>query len=495
MIESHLLALQVVIPLLAAPVCVLLPQGRLPWLFSTAVAWICAAMAMVLLGEVMASGTLSYAMGGWIAPFGIEYRLDPLNAYVNLIVAGIAAVVLPFSGPSIEAEVTQDRLPLFYTALLLCLAGLLGIATTGDAFNVFVFLEISSLSTYSLVAMGGDRRALAAAYQYLIMGTIGATFFLIGVGLLYMVTGTLNMVDLAQRLPAASTEYATTVHTAFAFIVVGVGLKLALFPLHGWLPNAYTYAPAMVSAFLAATATKVAVYILVRFMFTVFGFGYAFGETVLAPLLVGLALLGVFVASVQAVYQADAKRLLAYSSVAQIGYIALGIGLATVLGLSAGLLHLFNHALMKGALFMALAAIFFRIGSMRLEDMAGIGRVMPWTMTAFAIAGLSLIGLPATVGFISKWYLILAALEKGWWPVAVLVLIGSLIAVVYIWRVVEVAWFRERPAGARPVSEAPLVLLLPTWTLVLANIWFGLDTRYTVGVATRAAELLMGAGP
>ena len=492
MTDTHLLALQVVIPLLAAPACALLPQGRLPWLFATVVSWVSAAIAILLLQQVLAEGVISYAMGGWVAPYGIEYRLDALNAYVNLVVAGIAALVLPFAGPSVESEVTSDRLPLFYTALLLCLAGLLGIATTGDAFNVFVFLEISSLSTYALISMGGDRRALPAAYQYLIMGTIGATFFLIGVGLLYMITGTLNMADLAARLPAANAEYGTTLRTAFAFIVVGVSLKLALFPLHSWLPNAYTYAPAAVTTFLAATATKVALYVLVRFMFTIFGFGYSFGATSLAVALVTLALIGIFFASIQAVFQQNVKRILAYSSVAQIGYMALGIGFATTLGLTAGLLHLFNHALMKGALFMALGAVFFRVGSVRLDEMKGIGRDMPWTLGVFVIGGLSLVGVPGTVGFISKWYLILAALEKNWWPVAVLVLISSLIAVIYIWKVVEVAWFGERPADARRHGEAPLLMLVPAWVLALANIWFGLSTDYTVGVATRAAELLTG---
>lgn len=492
---GQLPALLVVIPLLAAPACALLPGSRLPWLLATGVAWSCLAVAWLLLQQVLGTGVISYTMGGWAAPFGIEYRIDALNAYVNLIVAGIAAVVFPYAGRSASAEITEDRSALFYAAVLLCFAGLMGMATTGDAFNIFVFLEISSLSTYALVAMGGERRALPAAYQYLIMGTIGATFFLLGVGFLYLVTGTLNIADLAERLPQAREQYETTVRIAFAFIVVGLGLKLALFPLHGWLPNAYSYAPSPISAFIAATSTKVAVYVLVRFVFTVFGFQYTYGETILFGVLVVLALTGIYAMSIQAVFQQNAKRLLAYSSVAQIGYMVLGIGLATVAGLTAGLLHLFNHALMKSALFLALGAVFYRIGSVRLEDMAGVGRSMPWTMTAFAIAGLSLVGVPATVGFLSKWFLIVATLEKGWWPVAVLVLFSSLIALAYIWRVIEIAWFRQRPVDARPITEAPLSLLVPTWILVAANIWFGLNTEYTVTVAQQAAQMLIGAQP
>jgi multicomponent Na+:H+ antiporter subunit D len=195
-----------------------------------------------------------------------------------------------------------------------------------------------------------------------------------------------------------------------------------------------------------------------------------------------------------AVYQENVKRLLAYSSVAQIGYMVLGISFASVLGLTAGILHLFNHALMKGALFLAMGCVMYRVGSVRLESMAGLGRAMPWTMAAFVGGGLSLIGVPLTVGFVSKWYLVQAALERGMWPVATVVLVGSLLAVVYVWKVVEVAYFRRTGAGAE-IREAPLWLLVPTWVLVLANFWFGTDATMTAGVATRAAEVLLGGLP
>ena len=192
---------------------------------------------------------------GWPAPWGIELRIDLLNALLLLIISAISTVVLYAADVSIRQEIPADRHTLFYILYLLCLAGNLGIAATGDAFNVFVFLEISSLSAYALIALGKDRRALWASYQYLIMGTIGATFILIGIGLMYQMTGTLNMEDLSKRLPEV--EQTRTVFTAFAFVIVGICLKLAMFPLHLWLPNAYTYAPSVVTAFLAATATKV----------------------------------------------------------------------------------------------------------------------------------------------------------------------------------------------------------------------------------------------
>ena len=492
-IGLHLPVLQVVIPLLSAPLCLLLRNGRLAWMFTLAVSWLVLAGAVWLLLQVLAHGTVSYALGSWPAPWGIEYHLDHVSAYVLLIVSGISAVVLPFAGKSVAREIPAEQVSLFYTLYLLCLTGLLGIVITGDAFNLFVFLEISSLSSYALISQGKDRRALTASYHYLILGTIGATFILIGVGLLYMMTGTLNMQDLADRLPVVSET--RTVHTAFAFLVVGISLKLALFPLHLWLPNAYTYAPSVVTAFLAATATKVGVYVLLRFVFTIFGAAYAFQVLSLGPILLVLALLAIFSASTVAIFQDNLKRMLAYSSVAQIGYMVLGISFASLTGLTGGILHLFNHALMKGALFLALGAVFYQLGTVQLTQLRGLGRRMPWTMAAIVIGGLSLIGVPLTVGFISKWYLLLAALESGLWPVAVLVLVGSLLAMVYVGRLIETAYFHAPPEDGRDVCEAPLSLLLPIWTLILANLYFGIDTSLTVGVARQAAALLLGVSP
>jgi multicomponent Na+:H+ antiporter subunit D len=492
-IASNLPALQVVIPLLAAPLVLMLRRGSHAWLFAQLVCILALVISFTLLQTVLTDGPISYHMGGWLPPWGIEYYVETVNAFVLLIVSAIGTVVMLAAGTSLSAEISDDKQPLFFTAYLLCLAGLLGITITGDAFNVFVFLEISSLSTYILISLGSDRRALTASFQYLIMGTIGATFILIGVGLLYMTTGTLNMLDLALRLdPLAESR---TVQAAFAFTAVGVSLKLALFPLHLWLPNAYAYAPSIASAFLAATATKVAVYVMLRFFFTIFGLDFSFEVMPLGIVLMVLALLAIFAGSSVAIYQDNVKRLLAYSSVAQIGYMILGISFATHTGLTAAILHLFNHAMMKGGLFLALGALFFRAGGVELMHFRGLGKTMPWTMLAIVLGGLSLIGVPLTVGFVSKWYLVLAALEQGLWPVAFLVLLGSLLAVIYIWKLVEAAYF-QAPEGevGHEVREAPLAILIPTWILIAANFYFGIDTNLTVGVAETAAASLLAIG-
>jgi multicomponent Na+:H+ antiporter subunit D len=493
-VTHHFPVLLVLIPLLAAPVCALVRNARAAWFIALAATWTSFGIALSLLSRVQAEGVISYALGGWVAPYGIEYRIDLLNAFVVVIVTAIGAVVTPYALRSVEREVVESDLALFYSAYILCFTGLLGIAVTGDVFNVFVFLEISSLSAYALIAMGQDRRALTASFQYLIMGAVGATFIVIGIGMMYVMTGTLNMADLAVRLPEVGSN--RTIPVAFAFLTVGISLKLALFPLHLWLPNAYAYAPSAVTAFIASTATKVAVYMLLRFFFTIFGPTFSFEVMRLDLVLLPLALVAIFSMSLVAIFQRNVKRMMAYSSVAQIGYMILGISMASVTGLTAGILHLFNHAMMKGALFMALGCVMYRIGSVDIEAMRGLGKRMPWTMAAFVGAGLSLIGVPFTVGFISKWYLILGALERGWWPVAGLIVVTSLMALVYIWKVIEAAYFDEFPGDDdHPLREAPLGLLVPTWALVAASFYFGIDASFTSGAAGAAARMLLGVGP
>ena len=342
-----------------------------------------------------------------------------------------------------------------------------------------------------MIAMGPDRRGLTAAYQYLIMGTVGATFIVIGIGLLWAMTGTLNLYDLAQKIPLI--ENSRPVLAALAFLTVGISLKLALFPLHLWLPNAYAYSPGVASAFLAGTATKVAIYLLLRFFFTVFGGVEFFQSTPLPEILFVLSLLAMFAASIVAVFQSNIKRMLAYSSVAQIGFITLGISYATEIGLTGAIAHMFNHAIMKAGLFLLIGAVMFRLGSVKIEDMAGIGRKMPFTMAGFVILGLSLLGAPGTVGFISKWYLALAALQEGqWWAVA-LIVAASLVTMLYIGRVVEVAYFREPTVKVDQLREVPSSMLLPSFLLVGAAVYFGLDTSLSVGLVQHIASSLISA--
>lgn len=488
----HAPALLVVIPLLASGISAFLPNGRMAWILTMIVTAFSTLCAIALMVQVEAYGAVSYALGGWQPPMGIEFRVDSLNALILLLVCFIAFISSVFSWPTVNAEIRAAKHPLFYAAYLICFTGLAGVAITGDAFNLFVFLEISSIATYVLVGLGAsrDRRALPAAFNYLIMGTIGATFFVIGVGFLYGVTGTLNMVDLQERLVDLSGNRA--VLAGFAFIVVGLGIKAAMWPLHQWLPNAYAYSPSFVTVFLSATATKVALYALVRFIFVTFGVEFSLSELAIGPLLTALALAAMVICSFQAVFQTDVRRMLAYSSVAQVGYMLLGISLGTLLGLSAGLFHLVNHALMKGALFIGVAGVVLTYQGTRLDDFHGIGRAAPWTMTAFAICGLSLIGVPLTAGFQSKLVLLQAVFEQGWWWAAAIIVFSSVLAVIYMGRVLEAVFFKA-PANPQKIrKEAPLLILVPLWVLALANLYIGVQSGEVLSLTNAAAEAALG---
>jgi len=492
-IEPHLPVLPVLIPLFGALISAFFRRGTMAWGMALVATWGAAAASWLLLAKVLATGQpISYLMGGWAVPWGIEYRVDVLNAFVLMLVTSVGAILMPYARKSVAHEIDQHVQAWFYSMYLLSLTGLLGITVTGDAFNVFVFLEISSLSTYVLIAMGRHRRAVLAAYQYLIVGTIGATFYVIGIGLLYLVTGSLNIADIASRLGSAPPEFSRPILAALAFLTVGVCLKLALFPLHVWLPNAYAYAPSVATVFLAGTATKVAVYLLLRLFFSVFGVAISFKTLPVAQLLLVLSVAAMLIASLSAVFEENAERMLAYSSVAQIGYITLGIALANQSGLTGSIVHLLNHAVMKAALFMALGAVVYRLGAARISDMAGLGRRMPLTMAAFVLTGLGIIGVPGTAGFISKWYLALGALEKGYWPLVFLIVVSSLLAVIYIGRVVEAAYFREPTESNAKTKEPPLSMLVPILALAALTIYLGIDTRVSAEIAASAAKMLLG---
>ncbi|MEM1389647.1 MAG: monovalent cation/H+ antiporter subunit D family protein [Pseudomonadota bacterium] len=493
----HAPALVVVIPMLAGPFCAFLPNGRLAWIVSIIATGASTVMALVLLKQVQAlpeGGVISYAMGGWAPPAGIEFRIDALNSVVILLVCAMGFLSAIFAWPTVKAEIRRAKKAMFFGTFLICFCGLLGVASTADAFNLFVFLEISSLATYVLVALGAgrDRRALPAAGNYLLLGTIGASLFVVGVGFLYGATGTLNMAELTVFMGEIPDSKA--VMAGYAFIFVGLGIKAAMFPLHQWLPNAYAYSPSFITMFLAATATKVAIYALIRFLFTVFGLDFMFEGQSLIWVLMPMGIAAMLACSFQAIFQNDVKRTLAYSSVAQVGYILLGISLGTAAGVSAGMFHLVNHAIIKGALFMAVAAVVLAHKGTTLNDFRGLGRTAPLTMTAFGIAALSLIGVPLTAGFQSKFALVTALLESGWWWAALILMFSSVLAVVYMGRLLEIVFFRAPLNPNKPHDEAPALILMPLWVLALASVAIGIQGSFVAGLANDAAAALFAGG-
>ncbi len=422
---------------------------RLRWAYTAALVGMGLALlaGAVGLSRVLAGGELRYFLGGWPPPIGIEYVLDHLSAFMAIIVVFIGFIAVAYPPQAGLYQTPRKGVPM-YGLLLLLIGGLVGVVVTGDLFNLFVFLEIYSLASYALITLGGDR-AVVASFRYLILGTIAGSFYLLGVGFIYFSTGTLNMADAAHRLPALFSS--PTIIAAVGLIVVGMGIKLALFPLHVWLPDAHSYAPPVVAAILAAVQVEVAAYVIIRMMLSVFQPAY-FIETLPVTTIIGwVAAGGIIFGSVMAIAQKDFKRMLAYSTVAQVGYIGLGIGLANPLGLIGGLLHILNHGFMKSCLFLVAGGVRYQTGLHEISDFAGLGRKMPLMMTAFTVAALSLVGIPPTAGFFSKWYLVLGGIEAGNWVFVAVILASSLLGAVYFFRVIEKLF--AVPSGGNPAVE------------------------------------------
>lgn len=448
-----------------------------------AVALVCAVMALRV---ALDSGPWHYYLGGWAPPWGIEYVVDPLGGGMAVLVALLATLVAIYAGPHLRT-LSPRRAAVFNSLFLLLTSGLLGITLTGDLFNLYVFFEISSLAAYALLASGGER-AIVATFRYLLIGTIAASFYLLGIGYLYALTGTVNMADLAMRLPQAGGGSAMTV--GVVLIVVGLAIKMAVFPLHGWMPDAYTYAPPPVTMFIAAVMSKVSAYALLRVLFFVLPRTGAV-ETALS-VLSWVAAGGVLAGSVLALAQTDVRRMLAYSSVGQMGYVVLGLSIGNAAALTGALLHIMGHAVAKASLFGAVASLPRDTVQADIAGFAGASRRAPLTMAAFTLAALSLVGMPPTAGFFSKWYLLRGAIEADAWLFAAVLLVSSLLSAVYFFRVIERIYFAPDPAAAEPDRsrrhpEVSLRLLGPVITLSAAVLLIGLFNGWFVTTVIRHA--------
>ncbi len=418
-----------------------------------------------LLGQVLEhpDHRVHYHLGGWPPPFGIAYVIDPLNAVVLVLVAVVALITAVYSKDHVPRD-TPGKEPQFYTLYLLLLTGLLGMTVTGDAFNLYVFLEISSLTSYALIAIGPPRAALST-FNYIIMGTIGASFILLGIGYLYLKTGSLNMADMHRIIGGFGPEGSKTIRIGFILIMIGVWIKMALFPLHRWLPNAYTFAPTSSGCLIAPLMTKVSVYVMIRFMFTVFYPEVIFASPENGDIVLWLAVIGILVGSFYALAKIKLKKMLAYLILAEVGYMVGGAWQGNETGLTGAVFHLLSDGLMTLCLFLVAGIFLHKRQSPNISAMRGAFSRMPFTMAGFTVAALSMIGVPPTCGFFSKWYLISGGIEAGRWSFVVALLISSLVNAILFFKIIEQAFF-DRPFETdnhreTTIDEAPPSMLFP----------------------------------
>jgi len=433
---------------------------------------ILAAMVLVSilnLYNVVNHGEVRYAFSGWTAPLGIEWVADGLASVILVLLSVLGLLGVVFTGPT-SPKALGGRIVHYYTLILLFFSALTGIVFARDFFNIFVFLEVAAISSYALIGVAGGR-ALFAAFRYLILGTIGASIYLLGVSYLYAVTGTLNMADMADKLPFLLGSKALV--GGLLFIFIGLGIKMALVPFHGWMPEAYAYAPDSVSPIMASLLTKIVILAWVRIIYWVLNASIAIFDIPILQLVAVLGALAAVIGASLALAQQNIKMMFAYGGISHIGIILIGIGQGNQTGFVGGIFYLLNDAVMQATLFFLAGVAFCHYGVRTIDELGRIGKQAPWLIGSLIVVSLGMIGLPPTGGFFGKWNIILGALEADNYVSVAAVLLSTLLTLAYFVKLFE-GIFRQAPTRS--------------------DVQFGefpLSFKMTLGV-TSAAIMLLG---
>ena len=439
-----LLPLAIAVPIVAAtlPIALGLWFDDVGWPIAAAATTAVVGIAAAIAAEVALGGQFDHAVGTYQPPIGIELVADQLSAAVLVLIAVVSLATLAFS------RVAGPRGNPFYSAYLLLVGGLSGMALTGDLFNMFVFLEIVGITTYALIAADRSGASAYASLKYLVVGTVGASLYLVGVGYAFLATGTLNMVDMREQILAQAGYGDPLIQASYALIVAGLALKIALFPVHTWQPDAYQRAPDAVTAVVAALVSTTSAYALIRVTYTVFTVDFLAANDAITTAMLVVSGTSILAGSVLAAMQSDLKRMFAYSSVAQFGMIGAAIALANETALLGGIVHLIGHGLLKFGLFLGVGTLALGYGVRRIEDAASAAREAPFTAGAIALLGLGLVGIPPSVGFLGKWYIGVGAVESsmaGAGPagiaVAAVIFVSTLFTLSYVARLIERFYF------------------------------------------------------
>jgi len=469
MIGPNTLPLFVAIPLAGAFICPLLGKRVKSAVDAVGIMAVLGVFALSIFAVITLEGRdyspISVTAGGWPAPYGIQMVLDGLTAFMLVTVNFVALLVAIYSLSYMDRYTSRWK---YFTLFLLMLAGMNGVLITGDIFNLFVFLEIASIASYALVAFGTEKHELEAAFRYAVMGSIGSLLILMGITLIYSRASTLNMAHIAQRLQVFG--MGRTGLAALVLFVAGFGLKSALVPFHAWLPDAHPSAPAPISAMLSGVLIKsLGVYALARLVFNVLGITPHISSALMA-----LGALSMVVGAILAMNQWDLKRLLAYSSISQIGYIVLGLGVGTPLGILGGLFHLFNHSVFKSLLFLDSGSIEYSVGSRDLREMGGLGKRMRVTSWTTLSASMSISGVPPFAGFWSKLLIIMACIQEKQWVYAIVAVAISIVTLAYFLKVTRFAFLGTVRDTLRGVIEVPAFMRIAMVGLAMVCILGGL---------------------
>jgi len=507
-LSQHFAIYAIVIPLFVAVLIPIIALRKKNWAMPLAAITLAASLILsaMLIPHVRASGYLSYHLGSWEPPFGIEMRVDFLGAFMMVLISAISLIVAIYSRKYIAPDPTEKertfyfygeemeegKRPVYYSLLLVLAASMLGFVASGDIFNMFVFFELMAICSYGLVAIPGTRLPIRAAIKYMLMAVPAAMVALLAIGLLYSVTGTLNLADLAHRV--ASSDYSQIIIISYVLLVVGFAVKAAIFPLHMWLPDAHSKAPSPISALLSALIVKMGIFGILRVSYSAYGSYFPEALSWVANTLLWTAGAAIIYGAVMAIRQKDFKLMIAYSTVMNIGYIVLGFALTDLTGLLGSTYHIMAHALAKACFFLCAGSIISRSGYQKIAELKGAARKMPLTCAAFALASLSLVGIPPTAGFVGKWYLISGSLTTGNAFLGAIILVGSVLAAVYCFRVVYYMFFLPPSSGLwqEDTRESPLSMVVPTWIMAVSAVVLGVISSLILPPLREIIALLLG---
>lgn len=459
----NIIPLFVALPLGAAFVLAFLDKTKqvVSDILINATTFIVSVLSLVLLIFLKDNGVFVYTMGRWFPPKGINFVADGLSCLMLVVINWVALFATLYSVSYMKRFTAKAK---FYSLFALMLAGMNGVVLTGDFFNLFVFLEIASIASYALVAFGVGAEELEAAFKYMVMSSVASIFVLFSVGLLYGLTGSLNMADIGGIIQGQKN---LLLSFSLVLFLAGFGLKAAVIPFHSWLPDAHPSAPAPISAMLSGVLIKaLGIYAIMRILFNVYGMSIQ-----LSWVLMVMGVISMVVGGILALRQRDFKRLLAYSSISQIGYIMIGLGCGNYWGLLGAVFHLFNHATFKALLFLNSGAVEYSTGTRDLEEMGGLSKVMPVTGTTSTIGSLSISGLPPFNGFWSKLFIIIGLVQAGRYSLAVLAVLVSVLTLAYYLKVQRFAFFGTLKEKWARIKEVPKVMC--TSMIILAVICIG----------------------
>lgn len=473
---NHLPAVLVIMLLLTAFLAPLLNKIKsgLAGAVSITVSVAAFIMSVTMTQQVVVSGPIEYHFAGWNPPIGIAFLADELSVFTASLITGIGTLILIYSLRDLHHEITPRKHGWYYALVMLLMGGMIGMSLTSDLFNLFVFIEITSITACAIIAIKDDISAIESSFRYLILSTLGSGTVLFSIALLYMVTGHLNIGFIHNEIIKILGVYPKNIYIALGFMTIGFGVKSALLPLHVWLPDAHSSAPSPSSAFLSGLVLKAYVVAYIKLLYKLFGLEVLKNSPIYDILLV-LGAVAMIYGSYRAIGQADIKRLLAYSSVAQMGYIFLGVGLGTEVALLGGLFHVLSHAVTKSMLFLCAGSIIYTTEKRRIPDLAGIGYKMPWTMGAFAIGAFSMAGFPLLSGFFSKWYLTMGSMAASKSSIIFVIVISSLLNMIYYFPIIITAFFKKNGTAKHVAAkETPWTMTAPVVVLAFAVVVFGI---------------------